>query len=197
MPRPCIVVAGMGRCVTSLTMQMLHAAGVPCIGEWPAFETEASGVGSFRSDRFAALSETAIKLIDPANLPVGDMPNHIVVWLDRNPREQAKSQVKLLRQMGIRLPRHSVRAFEDDIRKSRAKHRARGGIPGGCPFINLRFEDLIVIPQVETPRLAGFLAEHGYSVSAEVMAKQVRRRSVGCLPGFLEAELLAERESAL
>ena len=36
--RPCIIVSGLGRCGSSLVMQMLHAGGVECLGAPPAFE---------------------------------------------------------------------------------------------------------------------------------------------------------------
>ena len=35
---PALLVAGLGRCGTSLMMQMLAAAGLPCVGEFPAYE---------------------------------------------------------------------------------------------------------------------------------------------------------------
>jgi hypothetical protein len=36
--KPYVIVAGFGRCGSSLTMTMLHAAGIPCIGTPPDFE---------------------------------------------------------------------------------------------------------------------------------------------------------------
>lgn len=191
MSKPCIVVAGMGRCGTSLTMQMLSAAGVTCIGTWPDFETDASSIEGFDATEFAGLSDCAIKLIDPANLPVGDMPNHIVVWLDRDPKQQAKSQVKLLNAMGFNLGRDAVKAVAADLRKSRDRHRARVGIVGGNPAITLRFEDLIAGPYA-IERLSSFLSEYGWNVSPSVMAAQVRARHSDCLPGFLEDVLIGE-----
>lgn len=191
MTRPCIVVAGMGRCGTSLTMQMLYAAGVPCVGAWPGFETDASSVSAFDPVKFAALSETAIKLIDPANLPVGDMPNHIVIWLDRDPKQQAKSQAKMMKLMGYSLGRDAVNAFAGDLRKSRGRHRARIGIPGGCPSISLRFEGLIEDRSVIV-LLSEFLSSYGWESPVEAMVRQVRARPSHCLQDFLEATLLSE-----
>lgn len=37
--KPTIFVSGLGRCGSSMTMQMLDAAGIPCIGDYPAYET--------------------------------------------------------------------------------------------------------------------------------------------------------------
>lgn len=199
MARPCIVVAGMGRCGTSLMMQMLASAGVPCVGSWPAYETDASMVGVFDATSFASRSNESIKLIDPANLPVGAMPNHIVIWLDRNPCEQAKSQVKFMSLVGLNLPnkRAATRAIEADLRKSRDRHRARVGVPGGCPAVTVQFENLIETPHMTAGEIVQFLGENGWhGLSAVSMAAQVRRRDPRCYPGFLEAALLAEKGAA-
>jgi hypothetical protein len=44
MSAPVIVVAGLGRCGTSLVMQMLAAAGLPCVGSFPDFEDDRTGI---------------------------------------------------------------------------------------------------------------------------------------------------------
>lgn len=195
MAKPTIVVAGMGRCGTSLTMQMLSAAGVPCVGTWPGFETDASSVTGFDATEFSGLSDCAIKLIDPANLAVGDMPNHVVIWLDRDPRQQAKSQAKLLGAMGFKIDRSGVRAIEGDLRRSRNKHRAAVGVPGGCDCFTVKFENLIQNSRTEAELLAMFLSGHGWRVDPVAMAAQVRQRPTTCLPGFLEDQLLSERDA--
>ncbi|HEX7072942.1 MAG TPA: hypothetical protein VF226_02795 [Hyphomicrobiaceae bacterium] len=193
---PCIIVAGMGRCGTSLTMQMLEAAGVPCIGGWPDFETDASSIEGFDPSWFAGLSGCAIKLIDPANLPITDMPNHIVVWLDRDPTQQAKSQAKLLKVLGLNIGRSATRTLAADLRNTREKHRARVGVPGGCPATTLRFENMITDPAFAAERLSAFLASYGWATDPEAMAAQVKPRPATCLPGFLEADLLESRGMA-
>lgn len=199
MAKPCIVVAGMGRCGTSLMMQMLASAGVPCVGSWPAYETEASMIGVFDAASFACRSNEAIKLIDPANLPVGDMPNHLVIWLDRNPREQAKSQVKFMSLVGLtpQSNRAASRLVEADLRKSRDRHRARIGVPGGCPALTVQFENLIETPHATAGEIVQFLDDNGWhGLTATSMAAQVRRRDPRCYPGFLEAALMAEKGAA-
>jgi hypothetical protein len=37
MTRPTVLVCGVGRCELALTMHMLRAGGVPCVGPWPAY----------------------------------------------------------------------------------------------------------------------------------------------------------------
>jgi len=191
MGAPCIVVAGMGRCGTSLTMQMLDAAGIPCVGKRPAYETDASSMGGFDHAAFAGLSQVAIKLVDPANLTIRDMPNHIVIWLDREPREQAKSQIKFV-SLFAPVPdrRRAIRVVEADLKKSRVKHRAAVGVPGGCPAVTLSFEQIIINPIKSATVICDFLTDHGWPLSPELMALEVRPRQCACLPGFLEAEMI-------
>lgn len=184
---PCIIVAGQGRCGTSLTMQMLDAAGVPCVGSFPAYETDASGIETFDPAHLAGLRGNAIKLIDPANLRVGDMPNHLVIWLDRNFREQAKSIAKFT---GGGINRSGMRILERSLRNDRERHRAVIGVPGGAPFLTLRFEDLIERPHMAAVSIASFLNEHGWSVEEGDMLDAFIPRPASCLPGFLEPYLI-------
>lgn len=193
--RPAIVVAGLGRCGTSLMMQMLHAGGVPCIGEWPAYETSASNFGSFDPVAFAALRGTAIKLIDPARLPIGAMPNHIVIWLERDPVEQAKSQVKMMQGFGAGVPanRKTIRTMVSGIRRDTGPSMAALGIRAVCPSIRIQFEYLLdpFGNKVAMAALVGFLSRHGYGdLDLGKMVGQIRRRSPECYPGMLEFELL-------
>jgi len=191
--KPCIVVAGMGRCGTSLMMQMLDAMGVSCIGSWPDYETDHSSIAGFDAAWFSTLHGQAIKILDPTNLPALNMPNHVVVWMDRDPKEQAKSQVKFLRACGATNPSNgqTVRALAANLRKDRLHQRARLGLPGRCPEMCVCFETLITEPAAATQALVSFLAAHGWSgLYAPAAAAEVIARPPTCLPYFLEATLL-------
>ena len=198
MAHPCIVVAGMGRCGTSLTMQMLDAGGIPCVGRFPDYETDAGLPSHFDAKHFARMSDCAIKLIGPANLPIGGMPDHVVIWLDRDPREQAKSQVKMASLLApIDNARRAIRLFEKDLRKSRAKHRAAVCVPGGVPSVSVSFEGLLAHPSHVAKAIADFLAENGWrGLDVSRMARQVRPRAAQCFPGFMEEQILASRRLA-
>lgn len=190
---PAIVVAGLGRCGTSLSMQMLHAGGVPCIGYWPDFETSASMFGQFDPKAFAALSGNAIKLITPANLPIGAMPNHIVIWLDRDPQEQARSQLKMLTSIGASPSnnRKAMRAFVASLRCDRPKNMAAIGV-GRLPTLRLSFERLIMRPAESVGAIEAFLLLHGYGdIARQEMQDQIRPRSPACHPGMMELDLLS------
>lgn len=189
---PAIVVAGLGRCGTSLMMQMLHAGGVPCVGNWPDFETNASMFGRFDPKAFSALRGKAIKLITPADLPIGPMPRHIVIWLDRDPQEQARSQLKMLDGIGAPVAnnRKSMRAFVAGLRHDRPLNMAAVGV-GRLPNLRLSFERLITRPAHTVAALEAFLLSYGYdTVDGRAMQQQIRPRSAACYPGMMEFELL-------
>ncbi|PBC01790.1 hypothetical protein [Mesorhizobium sp. WSM3860] len=190
---PAIVVGGLGRCGTSLMMQMLYAGGVSCVGEWPAFEGSASMFGSFDPNAFAALRGQAIKLIAPAEHPIFDMPKHIVIWLDREPHEQAKSQLKMVSAMfgSVATNRRSIRSMVAGIRSERPSNMAAVGAKSRCPTLLMSFERLLTQPTVATDAIAAFLQSHGYKeLNVSAMRRQIRRRYPTCYPGMMEIELL-------
>ncbi|TIR33324.1 MAG: hypothetical protein E5X35_11710 [Mesorhizobium sp.] len=174
---------------------MLQAGGVKCIGDWPAFETSASMFGSFDPAAFAALRGTAIKLIDPARLPIGAMPNHIVIWLDRGVVEQARSQIKMVRGFGgpVASNRQTLRAMVSGLRSDRAPNMAAIGAKGRLPSIALTFDRLLTHPTKTAADLYLFLRAHGYELDLVKMVKQIRGRSPACYPGMMEIELLGQR----
>lgn len=194
-PRPCIVVAGLGRCGSSMVMQMLDRAGVPCVGDFPAYETDAS-LAEFDPREFAARSETAIKILDAHRLPIGAMPHHVVIWLTRDATEQAKSAIKF---MSLFLPsvtqdRATRRALAASFRHDALKAAAALQLQRGTPHLALQFEDMILRPTFAAQRIRVFLRQFGYDLDAEAMAAAVRVRSPKCLPGMLEFDLLEAKE---
>ncbi|OBQ89966.1 hypothetical protein [Mesorhizobium sp. AA23] len=174
-------------------MQMLFAGGVACVGEWPAFESSASMFGSFDPNAFAALRGQATKLVGPADLPTGDMPKHIVIWLDREPHEQAKSQLKMVSVMfsGVATNRRSIRSMVAGIRSERSTNMAAVGAKSRCPTLVMSFERLLTQPAGAAETIAAFLQEHGYEqLNVTAMRRQVRPRSPTCFPGMMEIDLL-------
>lgn len=92
--RPAVGVCGFGRCGSSMTMAMLDAGGLaPAMG---------SQMGSYelrdiRDAWSVPLAGRAVKLLESVlHFGVPDAPEWRFVWLDRDPVEQAKSQLKLM-----------------------------------------------------------------------------------------------------
>jgi hypothetical protein len=185
--KPAIIVAGMGRCGTSLTMQMLDRAGVPCVGTYPAFESEHTSFNTFDPAFLAALSGKAMKIIDPKRMKIPALTNHVVIWLDRDPKHQSASMAKMIALTGIEPNRAVRRGLEQSlIRDRRPNMRALGAVP----MLVASFESLITDTARATGKIADFLNDHGWDIDADVMGHARIVRPVRCLPYMLEERLL-------
>ena len=167
-----IVVSGFGRCGSSLVMQMLHAGGVPCLGQYPAFE-----------GRAAVAPGQAVKILDPhreAPAPYPIPPLARVIWLDRDAREQAASHAKFVAlTMGLHYDREHRRRLVAMLRADRP-HALRA--IGKRPLLLLSFEGLLASPGTQAARLAAFVGSPLFDVAAAV--RQVQRRSPRCAEGL-------------
>lgn len=180
--RPIIVVSGFGRCGSSLVMQMLAAGGVPCLGDYPAFESRAM-----------AKSGEAIKILDPhrANpTPYAIPPGACVIWLDRDPSEQADSLVKFTRiLMGFSYNREQRRAL---VRQLRADREQAMRAIGTRPKMIVPFESLLSTPAAWAKSIGAFVGLDGFDIIAA--AGQVRLRSPKCASGLdMELDLMGSR----
>jgi hypothetical protein len=189
-----VVVAGLGRCGTSLAMQMLAAGGIPTTpANGPAYETPETGQRRpIDPDWWASQRGRAVKVLDPhINAIPGNLPVLVFV-LTRDEREQAISQIK----MACFATRHAFDATtctRERVRGMRAllrrDHRAmRMRLP--VPHHTLEFEDMIRRPRL----MAGIMASRLYpwfpTVDTEAMAAVVRPRATACLPYLLEMEMV-------
>lgn len=187
-----IIVAGLGRCGSSLVMQMLAAAGVPTIGTYPDFEDDLNmQLPDLEAQREMAQRAPghAMKLIDPHlhAPPVGY--DYRTIFLTRHPVEQAKSMLKLV---GERNNRNARRAMEVSVRRDTGIARDAVTRIGSGQFYNMPFEHLIHDPMGSADSIARYL--HRYRdepLDVEAMARCVRRRPATCLPYLLEMELLS------
>lgn len=192
MADPIIIVAGLGRCGSSLVMQMLSAAGVPTIGTYPAFEDNVNlRLPDLDAQREVAMRAPghAMKLIDPHlhAPPVGY--EYRTIFLTRHPVEQAKSMLKLV---GERNNRNARRAMETIVRRDTAIARDAVTRIGTGQFYNMPFEHLIHDTLGAAAGIAHYLHRWGKApLDVEAMAKCVRRRPATCLPYMLELELLS------
>lgn len=194
--KPIIFVAGLGRCGTSLLMQMLDAAGIRCAGEYPAFEP--SEMGSYLepvdTEWLLAHAGGAVKWINPHKVIVNEgVTNAIVIWMCRDKRQQAKSQAKFISATeGVSFDRPQVSRLKTQLRKETAAALVSISRFAGH---SVRFDELLKTPLVEATKLVAFLSKHGFifsDQSAQVMAKQVLRRAPACMPDFsIETKLIS------
>ncbi len=185
---PPIIVAGLGRCGSSLVMQMLHFGGVECVGDYPWFE-DATKAKLLPED--TALLDTAgdraVKLLHPDKyLPKGYHLEARAIWLDRNPREQAKSWTKMQKEIGYTQSRREL-GEKTKLMKTRSSDgyravRASFGTP-----LQLRFENILARPEA----MAEQIAEHvGRDLNLEAMVACIAPRDSRCFGGFLENKLM-------
>lgn len=189
-----ILVLGEPRTGTSLAMQMLEAAGVPCHGSWPDFETDLGF--DPRWPQIRSLGAVAIKVLDPINLPQAlatwpqyQLPANLICTSRIRRNEQAKSLAKMIN--GTARLSHA-RKFAKSLRETTPRHQklVRGLNPIGWKLV-LHFELLIKDPLQHAENLCGVLES---DVKPETVAAVVRARDINCHPTLLEQELLAERE---
>lgn len=189
-------VSGFQRCGSSLVCQMLHAGGLPVFHDaamgYPSFETMRQFSTPNDADWIASLDGHAVKWLEPQRaMPAKTTHGVCVIWMSRDYRQQAKSAVKLLTMVGgLQVPvRATVRQFEASYRRDTAKAvrawQARG------PVRVITFERLLAEPGAVAAEVADFLR---LPLDSRAMVAQVRPRPATCLPGFLEAALIAERD---
>lgn len=187
--RPITIVAGLGRCGTSMVMQMLHAGGVPCVGQRPSFEVSRWQIRP-TAEALAAIPGHAVKVLELHEGWRMVPPGCQVIWMDRDQREQAKSHAKFLRTMtGRHVDRSGRRALEASL--MRDTHQTMGVI-GSVPLVRLRFEDVLADP-LKAARLLGEFTEHA-GFNAYRAEQAVKRRSPECAPD-LGIELSLTRDA--
>lgn len=192
-PLPAVVVAGLGRCGSSLTMQMLQAGGMDCVGTFPDFEEQPAVDGPFDPAWLAACAGKAVKILNPqwCGLPA-EVPG-MVIWLDRDAREQARSQAKFAHLVAgmPRANRQHVLRWERGLAFDRA--RAVSALPPSWRRLTLRYEALIERPRMACAGLAAFLSPYWPSLDVEAMRRAVRKGDASCAAGVdMEERLISE-----
>jgi hypothetical protein len=194
-----VIVAGLGRCGSSLVMQMLAAAGITCAGQFPSFEPDE--MLESPSEAFLDLFEGgALKLIDPHRFKLPAGRAYRFIFLTRSRRQQALSKVKFLTALGhVRKGPIMVEDL-DHLRESLRRDQElalRSVQAHACPILRVRFEDLIDRSDFAVPDIVDFLDLDTGAVA--IMLNAIRPRPLGaqCYPGLLELELIKEAESRI
>lgn len=190
-PAPAVIVAGLGRCGTSLMCQMLEAGGLTVVGRYPAFEEAAFNSGPIPAALIDAHAGQAFKVLDPhRSLPDPDA-RFVSIFLTRDREEQARSIVKFVG--GPRLNRSEVRRWSRNLMLD--EYAARRSL-AYRPIFDLTFERLIM---GDVDDLADFLAGFWLGrLDVEKMRRQVVPRGPACQPGLeIEGDLIAMRDAGL
>lgn len=181
-----ILVCGLGRCGSSLMMQMLSAGGLQCAGRYPMFEHMPAGA-PITIAMLEELAGGAAKLLNPHMITFepGCEDKAVVLWMDRNAQQQALSQAKICRMLYSAYPA-DVRAFAKHLGKER---QAALGNLSRFTQQAIWFDGLINDPVRSAVAVANWLSGFGFCLDVEKMVQAVRPRSAKCLDGFLEDEL--------
>lgn len=182
-----ILVAGLGRCGTSLALQMLSAGGIACVGTAPSYEDAA--IDGFRTtdpQAWAACSAgKAVKLLDPHRAPPPRGPRYRTLWLFRDWADQARSQLKLI---GASEDRGSRKRMERSLKVETERAQAALWRVGAHDVQVIPFDCLLLKPQQTAELMARAV---GRTINAEHAASVVIARDVRCYPGLLETGMLA------
>ena len=192
MDRPTVLVCGLARCGTSLMMRMLHRGGMDVFADnHSAYEhglISGPTVISVHAHRFVG---KAAKILDPHRHVWPKTMDARVIWLDRNAKEQAKSQVKFLRLIGgLSIPGQSWRAIAKALPRDREACMALF-----CriktPVLAMDFEDLLNLPEESATIVNDFI---GGFLSVPQMVACAERRSPKCAADVSMELRLSEEE---
>lgn len=190
---PVLLIAGQGRCGMTAMMLALDAGGVPCAGEWPAFEPAAA---MFPIRRFWLRQQRgkAVKVLSPHMSPaLADVPR-VVIEMRRDRTEQAKSAAKMMQTARWQLPETYVATYAEQLRKDdldgeRVLHNTKmPPLAAG----RLSFEALVTDPAT-TMRIVADLIAPWWRLDAHAAAKVIVTRSPACAPDLaMEMALVAQ-----
>lgn len=185
--KPLLIVAGLGRCGLTMTMNMIHAAGIPCAGSTPAFEdTGLYGVGRINRPGLRATADRGqvVKWVDPINCPPAGMATRSI-FLRRDPLEQARSQVKfvaLLSSSAVPSDRRTIRAMAAANRRDREATRKL--LTAGGPVLEMTFEEILAEPARSAAIMLAWFRAPGGVDQINRAAAVVLPRDPKCQPGL-------------
>lgn len=174
-----ILVAGLGRCGSSLVMQMIEATGVPCFGEFPAFEPREVSIDERSPQRLLEVP-MAMKILSPqlSKWPLSFEAK--IIWLDRDVREQAKSQVKFLQMVaGAEIGGQAWRAIAKGLGDEKALCY-RWLKRSTCEPLLMTFDEIVTNRLRSARRIAAYIGQG----DALRMSTIIRPRGVKCEPGM-------------
>jgi len=178
-----LLVTGLPRSGTSLMMQMLHAGGLPVFRDTDSWSYETERITRLPDDS-AWLQEChgkAVKLLDPHRwTPLPGLPYRFV-WMHRDAKQQAKSQVKFLKTLGKRVSNKDIPFFRKQIQRDTATC-LRLLKSYHCPLLRVRFESTLKHPLLIAEKVSRFCG----GLDVEKMTACVKKRPVRCLSGMME-----------
>jgi hypothetical protein len=175
-------VCGFGRCGSTMLMAMLDAGGIYPAGDVDSRSYELTDAKQMPNLPADVLAGRSIKLLDA--VLYGLVPRTDgwrFIWLDRQPHQQAKSQVKFFRGAGHKVPARTVKTFEASYERDRPRALARLVELGRVHIVS--YEAVLADPLVAAHALATFLAPD-LRLDAAAAATVVHARGARCVDGL-------------
>lgn len=175
------VITGLGRCGTSLVMQMLDAVGEPVVGQYPWYEPRQTVPKTYNKRWLGRQDGKFIKLIFPLQFDFPDA-EYKFLYLIRDPVQQFLSIIKLQKAQGRTISvtlEQGIANVQKNQMKSYKMIRELG------PVHVMQFEDLINRPV----DCAAILLEH-FRLKADIdrMAAVVKARETNVAETMENAE---------
>lgn len=155
-----VAVCGFGRCGSTMMMKLLEAGGITPVDGSAPISYELPDSKRFPTLTAADVDGRAVKLLDAVLYGLMPRDHSIdwrVIWLDRDPHQQARSQVKLIRALtGQPVGPMAAYRFAESYRKDR--HKALPRFRSYGQLYVTSYESFLTDPHNATGLLATFLA---------------------------------------
>jgi hypothetical protein len=171
-----------------MVMRMLYVGGIDVVANLGriSFEDDRASSIPLAASFIKECQGKAVKVLDPHRHQLPSGFRYRLIWLHREPIEQARSTLKFMQVCGLGVPqnretRHALAAsFKVDYR---AFLRVSAGL--NMSWLRLWFEDILAFQVEAATRLQDFVGCH---LNIPAMADAVQARGPHCLPGMLELQ---------
>jgi len=181
------IVTGLGRCGSSMLMQMLVSGGMESSGgSHPMWEDERSNGLPATRDWLYECGGKVVKILNPHHFRPPMNIKAKIIWLDRDTNAQTDSWRKwglATQAFGPKKRMLSRGEIRHLVRERRKKGKLYMRKVGGLGFLSLKFEDVLTLPKLAARQMNEFLQ---LDLDTELMAAVVYPRGPECLKGFLE-----------
>lgn len=187
---PAVGVCGFGRCGSTMVMTMLAAGGLPPVDGSSPGCYEVSDLAHIFKLGPAYFAGRAVKLLDSVlyyGVPLAS--EWRFVWLDRDPKQQARSQVKFISPFVTALPDGAAASFAASYGRDRPA--ALGALRRHGEVTVLRYEDMLANPRKGAKRLRAVFPDLDIDAATAV----VHRRDGACRPD-LSVEIALTKATA-
>jgi hypothetical protein len=179
------LICGFLRAGSTAVLKMVEAAGIPVlVDDYDRFLYTPVRDFRYGGQWPPDTDDRAVKVLEP-HLYVPPMGQYRAIWIDRDPTQQAKSQIKFAAMKAIKMPVSHEQLVRNILRdRAAAMNVLRNAtaymesleLPSN--MLEIRFEDLIEHPKDMAADICQWLQQGDPAVVAAV----IQRRKSDCLP---------------